>query len=210
MGIKLKNKWRADILYIFKALLYNKIRIRKGFEMNILLDLYITFVKIGFMTFGGGYAMLPILEREVVDKKKWATSEEILDYYAIGQSTPGVIAINTATFCGYKMGKNIGGVVASLGFITPSIIIITMISSFLQNFSHIAAVQHSFAGIRIAVCSLVLYSIIKMLRKNANSIAKFLVFLLTLLAITVFDVSPVVIVIIVAALGIILGRVRNA
>lgn len=76
--------------------------------MNILLDLYISFVKIGFMTFGGGYAMLPILEREVVEKKKWATSEEILDYYAIGQSTPGIIAINTATFCGYKMAQNLG------------------------------------------------------------------------------------------------------
>ena len=178
--------------------------------MNILLDLYITFVKIGFMTFGGGYAMLPILEREVVDKKKWATSEEILDYYAIGQSTPGIIAINTSTFCGYKMAKNIGGVVASLGFITPSIIIITSISKFLENFSHIEAIQHAFAGIRIAVCALVLFSVIKMLKKNANSLGKFSVFLLTFLAIAVFKLSPVVMVISVALLGIILGRVKNA
>lgn len=178
--------------------------------MNILLELYISFVKIGFMTFGGGYAMLPILEREVVDKKKWATSEEILDYYAIGQSTPGIIAINTATFCGYKKAKNIGGVVASLGFITPSIIIITLISKFLENFSHIAAIQHAFSGIRIAVCALVLYSVIKMLKKNANNFGKFSVFLLTFLAIAVFNLSPVIIVISVAILGIILGRVRNA
>lgn len=178
--------------------------------MNILLDLYISFVKIGFMTFGGGYAMLPILEREVVDKKKWATSEEILDYYAIGQSTPGIIAINTATFCGYKMAKNIGGVVASLGFITPSIIIITLISNFLKNFSHIAAIQHAFAGIRIAVCALVLYSVVKMVRKNANTLGKFSVFLLTFLAIAVLNISPVIIVIIVGLLGIVLGRVTNA
>lgn len=178
--------------------------------MNILLDLYISFVKIGFMTFGGGYAMLPILEREVVEKKKWATNEEILDYYAIGQSTPGIIAINTATFCGYKMAKNIGGVVASLGFITPSIIIITLISSFLKNFSHISAIQHAFGGIRIAVCALVLYSVIKMLRKNANSVGKFMVFLLTFLAIAVFDISPVVLVIVVALIGIVLGRFRHA
>ena len=178
--------------------------------MNILLELYISFVKIGFMTFGGGYAMLPILEREVVEKKKWATSEEILDYYAIGQSTPGIIAINTATFCGYKKAKNIGGVVASLGFITPSIIIITLISKFLENFSHIAAIQHAFSGIRIAVCALVLYSVIKMLKKNANTLDKFSVFLLTFLAIAVFNLSPVIIVISVAILGIILGRVRNA
>lgn len=178
--------------------------------MNILLDLYISFVKIGFMTFGGGYAMLPILEREVVDKKKWATSEEVLDYYAIGQSTPGVIAINTATFCGYKIAKNIGGLVASLGFITPSIIIITLISNFLENFSHIAAIQHAFAGIRIAVCALVLYSVIKMIKKNARSLGKFAVFFLTFLAIAVLNISPVIIVIGVGLLGIILGRVRNA
>ena len=178
--------------------------------MNILWELYTTFVKIGLMTFGGGYAMLPILEREVVDKKKWATSEEILDYYAIGQSTPGIIAINTATFCGYKLAKNMGGVVASLGFITPSIIIITIISSFLKNFSHIAAIGHAFAGIRIGVCALVLYSVIKMLKKNANSVGKFSVFFLTFLAIAVFKISPVIIVIGVGLLGIILGRIRNA
>ena len=178
--------------------------------MNILLDLYISFVKIGFMTFGGGYAMLPILEREVVEKKKWATSEEILDYYAIGQSTPGIIAINTATFCGYKMAKNIGGLVASLGFITPSIIIITLISKFLENFSHIEAIQHAFVGIRIAVCALVLYSVIKMVRKNANSLGKFAVFLLTFLAIAVLNISPVLLVIEVGLLGIVLGRFRNA
>lgn len=178
--------------------------------MNILLDLYLTFVKIGIMTFGGGYAMLPILEREVVDKKKWATSEEILDYYAIGQSTPGIIAINTATFCGYKKAKNIGGIVASLGFITPSIIIIILIAGFLKNFSHIAAIQHAFSGIRIAVSALVLYSVIKMLKKNATTPFKFCVFLLTFLAIAYFDLSPVLIVIVVASLGIILGRVKNA
>lgn len=178
--------------------------------MNILWELYTTFVKIGLMTFGGGYAMLPILEREVVDKKKWATSEEILDYYAIGQSTPGIIAINTATFCGYKLAKNMGGVVASLGFITPSIIIITIISSFLKNFSHIAAIGHAFAGIRIGVCALVLYSVIKMLKKNANTVGKFFVFFLTFLAIAVFKISPVIIVIGVGLLGIILGRIRNA
>ncbi|WP_311491564.1 chromate transporter [uncultured Anaerococcus sp.] len=178
--------------------------------MNILWELYTTFVKIGLMTFGGGYAMLPILEREVVDKKKWATSEEILDYYAIGQSTPGIIAINTATFCGYKLAKNMGGVVASLGFITPSIIIITIISSFLKNFSHIAAIGHAFAGIRIGVCALVLYSVIKMLKKNANTVGKFSVFFLTFLAIAVFKISPVIIVIGVGLLGIILGRIRNA
>lgn len=178
--------------------------------MNILLDLYLSFVKIGLMTFGGGYAMLPILEREVVEKKGWVTSEEVLDYYAIGQSTPGIIAINTASFCGYKRAKNIGGVVASLGFITPSIIIITLISGFLKNFSHVSAIQHAFAGIRIGVCALVVYSVVNMLKKNAKSIGKFSVFLLTFLAVAVFDISPVFIVIAVALLGIVLGRFGHA
>ena len=108
------------------------------------------------------------------------------------------------------MAKNIGGLVASLGFITPSIIIITLISKFLENFSHIEAIQHAFVGIRIAVCALVLYSVIKMVRKNANSLGKFAVFLLTFLAIAVLNISPVLIVIGVGLLGIVLGRFRNA
>lgn len=178
--------------------------------MNILLDLYITFFKIGLFTFGGGYAMLPLLEKELVDKKSWATSEEILDYYAIGQSTPGIIAINTSTFCGYKMAGDMGGLMASLGFISPSVIIITLIAGFLKNFSHIAWIQHAFSGIRIAVSALVLYSVINMVKKNANTSMKFLIFILTFLAIGVFDLSPILIVIIVAGLGIGLGRVKNA
>lgn len=178
--------------------------------MNKLAELYITFVKIGLFTFGGGYAMLPILEREIVDKKDWASSEEVLDYYAIGQSTPGVIAINTSTFVGAKISGNVGGLVASLGFITPSIIIITIIAGFLRSFSHIDFIQHAFGGIRIAVCALVLYSIIGMVRKNANTPMKFLIFILTFLAIGIFDLSPVIIVIAVGVLGIGLGRIRNA
>lgn len=178
--------------------------------MNILLDLYITFFKIGLFTFGGGYAMLPLLEKELVDKKSWATSEEILDYYAIGQSTPGIIAINTSTFCGYKMAGDFGGLVASLGFISPSVIIITLIAGFLMNFSHIVWIQHAFSGIRIAVSALVLYSVINMVKKNANTSMKFLIFILTFLAIGVFDLSPILIVVIVAGLGIGLGSVKNA
>ena len=103
--------------------------------MNILLDLYLTFAKIGLFTFGGGYAMLPLLEREVVDNKKWVSRDDILDYYAIGQSTPGIIAVNTATFCGYSQAGDIGGIIASLGFITPSIIIILIIANFLEKFA---------------------------------------------------------------------------
>lgn len=174
--------------------------------MNTLLELYLTFFKLGLFTFGGGYAMLPLLEREVVDKKGWASHEEILDYYAIGQSTPGIIAINTSTFCGYKVGGNIGGIVASLGFISPSIIIISIIAKFLQSFSHLAIIQHAFAGIRVAVCALVFYSVLKMIKKDANTGLKFMVFVLTFIAIGFLSISPIVVVITVGVFGILLGR----
>lgn len=174
--------------------------------MNQLLELYLTFVKLGLFTFGGGYAMLPLLEREVVEDKKWATHEEILDYYAIGQSTSGIIAINTSTFCGYKVAGNLGGVVASLGFITPSIIIISIIAKFLKSFSHLAVIQHAFVGIRIAVCALVFYSVINMVRKNANTFLKFAIFLLTFGAIAFLSISPIWIVLAVGIFGILLGR----
>lgn len=174
--------------------------------MNTLLELYLTFFKMGLFTFGGGYAMLPLLEREVVDKKGWASHEEILDYYAIGQSTPGIIAINTSTFCGYKVGRNIGGIVASLGFITPSIIIISIIAKFLQSFSHLAIIQHAFAGIRVAVCALVFYSVLKMIKKDANTGLKFMVFILTFVAIGFLSISPIVVVVTVGVFGILLGR----
>ena len=174
--------------------------------MNTVLELYLTFFKMGLFTFGGGYAMLPLLEREVVDKKGWASHEEILDYYAIGQSTPGIIAINTSTFCGYKVGGNIGGIVASLGFISPSIIIISIIAKFLQSFSHLAIIQHAFAGIRVAVCALVFYSVLKMIKKDANTGLKFMVFVLTFVAIGFLSISPIVVVVTVGVFGILLGR----
>ena len=174
--------------------------------MNTLLELYLTFFKLGLFTFGGGYAMLPLLEREVVDKKGWASHEEILDYYAIGQSTPGIIAINTSTFCGYKVGGNIGGIVANLGFISPSIIIISIIAKFLQSFSHLAIIQHAFSGIRVAVCALVFYSVLKMIKKDANTGLKFMVFVLTFVAIGFLSISPIVVVVTVGVFGILLGR----
>lgn len=176
--------------------------------MNILFDLYTTFAKIGLFTFGGGYAMLPLLESEVVDKKKWATHEEVLDYYAIGQSTPGLIAINTSTFCGYAQAGDIGGIVASLGFITPSLIIILLIANFLEAFAHIEWIQHAFAGIRVGVSALVFFTVLKMIKRDAKTPFKFMIFILTFAAVAFFNISPVILVIIIGLLGIILGR-RN-
>ena len=174
--------------------------------MNTYIELFITFFQIGLFTFGGGYAMLPLLERELVDKKVWVSKEEILDYYAIGQATPGIIAINTSTFCGAKKAGNLGGIIASLGFISPSIIIITLIANFLKAFSHISYIQNAFAGIRVAVCALVLNTVINLVKKNADTGIKFIIFALTFIAIAFLNISPVIMVISVGIFGILFGR----
>ncbi len=128
-------------------------------------NLFWTFAKIGVCTFGGGYAMLPILQREVVEKRAWSTDEELTDYFAIGQCTPGVIAVNTATFVGYKLRGNLGGILATLGVVFPSIVIITAIAAFLENFAHLAVVAHAFGGIRACVVALIASSVVKLAKK---------------------------------------------
>ena len=161
--------------------------------MNPYLDLYLTFARIGVCTFGGGYAMLPILQREVVENRRWATEDELMDYYAIGQCTPGVIAVNTST----------------AGMITPSLIIITIIAAFIQQFAHLAVVQHAFAGIRIAVCALVLQSVWKMAKKGVVDVPTSVILLVTFAAVAFFGVSPVVMVIVAAIAGIAIGMIRR-
>ena len=145
--------------------------------LNLYFDLFLTFAKVGVCTFGGGYAMLPILQREVVEKKGWATEEELTDYFAIGQCTPGVIAVNTATFIGQKYAGNLGGTIATLGVVFPSLIIITIIAAFLTNFAEIPVVQHALAGINAAVVALIAVSVIKLGKstlKNAPAVCIFL------------------------------------
>lgn len=136
--------------------------------MNIRLlgELYMSFFRIGGLTFGGGLAMLPMLKREVVEDRKWCTEEEVLDMYAIGQCTPGIIAVNTATYVGYKQAGFVGGLCATLGVISPSIIIISLIASILQNFIHLPAVVHALAGIRVVVCALMINTVITMVKKG--------------------------------------------
>jgi len=134
--------------------------------MNEYLDLFGTFAKVGVMTFGGGYAMLPILQREVVEHKGWATEEELMDYFAIGQCTPGVIAVNTATFIGQKHRGWLGGIVATLGVVFPSLIIISILAGLITNFSHLAWVQNAFAGIQVCVCVLIFNAVLKLLKKS--------------------------------------------
>ena len=172
--------------------------------MPLLLDLFCTFFRIGLFTFGGGYAMLPLLQREIVEKKKWATEEEILDYFAVGQCTPGIIAVNTATFVGFKEKKLYGAIFATLGIVLPSLVIITIIAALLSNFAHIAAVQNAFAGIRVAVCVLILNSIVKLWKKSVVDKLTLGVFIVVFLgSVLLSQVSPVVFIVAAAVLGII-------
>jgi chromate transporter len=130
------------------------------------VELFLTFAKVGVCTFGGGYAMLPILQREIVENKGWATQEDLADYYAVGQCTPGVIAVNTATFVGSAQAGIPGGIVATLGLVFPSIVIILVIAAFLQNFMHLAWVAHAFNGVRAGVVALILSSVVKLYKTS--------------------------------------------
>ena len=136
--------------------------------MHILIDLYLTFTKVGSMMFGGGYAMLPILQREIVDNKKWATTEQLTDYYAVGQCTPGVIAVNTATFIGSQQAGIAGGVAATLGVVTVPAILILIIAAFLSSFMDSVIVAHAFSGIRACVTALILASVVKLFKGSVK------------------------------------------
>lgn len=183
----------------------------KGDEkMKQLFQLFITFAKIGGMTFGGGYAMLPFLQREIVEKNKWATEEEIMDYFAIGQCTPGVIAVNTATFIGYKLAGVLGGILATLGVIFPSLVIISIIAAFIRNFADIEAVQHAMNGIQICVCALILDATIKLAKKSFAD-AYCIIILAITIAVSLFTgISAVFIVIGAGLLGIIINRLKDS
>jgi len=134
--------------------------------MNELLDLYITFVRIGCVNFGGGYAMLPLLERELVDKRRWTTMDDLRDYFSIGQCTPGIIALNVSTFIGEKKAGVVGALCATVGFLTGPITIILIIAAFLSNFADLEFVQHAFAGIRVCVCVLILQAVLRLWKKS--------------------------------------------
>ena len=164
-----------------------------------LFKLFIAFFKIGALTFGGGYAMLPMLEREVVMKHKWATMEDLMDYFAIGQCTPGVIAVNTATFIGYKKYGNIGGIVATMGVICPSIIIISLIASVLSMIYENPVVQHAFAGIGVAVCAILVQAILKIGKAGLSDWFTWAVAAVAFVLSMFFDVSTILIVIIAGA-----------
>lgn len=172
--------------------------------MKLVIDLFTAFAKIGSFTFGGGYAMLPMIKKEVVERHGWATDQEILDYFAISQVTPGVIAVNTATFVGYKIAGIAGAISATLGVIFPSILIITIIAAFLTNFASLPAVIHAFNGIRACVYVLILNAVYNMAKKSVIDIPTAIIFILVAIVAIMSVVSPFILVIVAGILGLLI------
>ena len=177
-------------------------------KMNKYWELYFTFLKIGGLTFGGGMAMLPMLKREVVENKGWSTEEELLDIYAIGQCTPGVIAVNTSTYIGYQQGGIMGSAAGTLGMITPSLIIITLIATVLKQFMDYPAVLHALSGIRVVVCAVMFNTVLSMAKAGIKDLLGTFLFLAGFLLAT-FSPVPTVILVLCAAVTGILTTVRK-
>jgi len=169
--------------------------------VNKYLNLYLTMMKVGVTTFGGGYAMLPVLQRELVENRGWITEDDLTDYFAVGQCTPGIIAVNTATFTGYRVAGNLGGVAATLGLCTPSIVIILIIAIFLGNFADYPAVGHALAGIRAGVCAIMIPVVIRLTRASIVDWPSGLIFIAAVIAAAVFGLSPVVVVVVAGICG---------
>lgn len=178
-------------------------------KIKLNLELFWSFFKIGGMTFGGGLTMLPMLEHELVQKKEWVSEEELLDCYAIGQCTPGIIAVNTATFVGYKKNKISGGIFATLGMIFPSILIITIIAMFLKNFMDNIWFQHALQGVRGVVCALLCNTVINLCKKSLKNHFTELVFLAVLLLGFFTKIPTIILVLLAAAAGIIADLIKE-
>lgn len=165
--------------------------------MKELLALYAAFFRIGGLTFGGGLTMLPMLKYELVEKNHWVTEEEILDYYAVGQCTPGIIAVNVSTFVGYKKKGILGAIFSTLGMVSPSLIIVSIIALFLKQFMDNQYVKHAVGGIKIVVCALMLNTIFTMAKKTVKSVLTGVVCAISFL-LAMFTPIPTVIIVLVA------------
>ena len=170
--------------------------------MKVLLDIFTASFKVGLMTFGGGYAMLPILQREVVETRKWVTDEEVLDYYGIGQCLPGIIMVNTMIFIGQKRRGTLGGIAAALGTVCPALIIITIIAAVLSGFAEAPVVKSAFAGIRVCVCVLIFNAVMKLWKSSVIDWKCLVIFILVAFGSLFTDITPVLFVVASAVVGI--------
>ncbi len=172
--------------------------------MRELLEIFLVFVKIGVMTFGGGAAMLPILQKELLENRGWVTDEELMDYYAIGQCMPGIIAVNTATFIGRQRKGVAGGISAAIGVVFPSLVIILILANLITSVSDLAWVQNAFAGIRACVCVQIFNAVVKLAKKAILDIWTVLIFVAVFLGSILTDLSPILFVVLAAVAGILL------
>lgn len=178
--------------------------------MYIYLDLFLTFARIGACTFGGGMAMLPILQREIVQRKGWAKNEDLADWFAIGQCTPGIIAVNAATFVGCSRGGMLGGIIATLGVVSPSVVIIVLAAASLSRIDDLPVVAHAFAGIRACVCALIIGAVLKLRKSSVVDLPTALIFIAVLVAVAIFGISPIITVTASGVIGLAFKMIKKA
>lgn len=181
----------------------------KNNKLKLCLQLFLSFMKIGVVTFGGGYAMIPIIENEISKKKKWISGEELLDVVAISESTPGPIAICAATFIGYNIAGVFGAFCATLGVVLPSFVIIYLISLFLRQFSTFDIVRYAFTGIRAGVLALIIKAVISMFKKAPQHILAYIIMALSFVMVTVFSANVLVIILSSAVVGLVASYIAN-
>lgn len=177
-------------------------------KWKILFDMFFSFIKIGTFTIGGGYAMIPLIEQEFVDRKGWVSKEEIVNIFAVSQSMPGVIAINTSLFVGYKIGKIKGACIAAAGMILPSFFIILLIAVFFNQYRSIAVIQDAFSGVRAGITALILLTAIRLARSVINCRSDLLIASFSFLLIALFEIHPIIVLLFSALTGLVLFRMR--
>lgn len=169
--------------------------------MKKIFSLFWAFFKIGAFTFGGGYAMIPLIQGEIAENKKWITDEEILDIIAIAESTPGPIAINSATFVGYRVGGVLGAFFATLGVVVPSFVIILIVSFFLEQFKENKYVSYAFFGIRAGVLALIIKALISMYKKAPKGVVPYIIMIFAFVFAAFTDINVIFVIIICAVIG---------
>ena len=173
-------------------------------KINNLLNLYFSFAKIGTFTIGGGLAMMPMMQAELIEKRKWITDEELIDYYAVGQSTPGIVAVNVATFVGYKQMGIIGGIFATLGMVTPSLVIIMILAGLINSINDFPVVKKALKGINVAVAALLTSTIINFMKKTIKKFTNAIFMLISFLLVFVLKLPSFWIILFALLIGIVL------
>lgn len=173
-------------------------------KIKNLFNLYLSFAKIGTFTIGGGLAMMPMMQAELIEKRKWITDEELIDYYAVGQSTPGIVAVNVATFVGYKQMGIIGGIFATLGMVTPSLVIIMILAGLINSINDYPVVKKALKGINVAVAALLTSTIINFMKKTIKKFTNAIFMMISFLLVFVFKLPSFWIILFALFIGVVL------